>query len=501
MLPFQTLIATSKESPLPIFRQITDRLVELVRAGMLKPGVFLPGTRQMGELLLVNRKTVIKVYEELLAQNWLESEPRKGYRVTANLPETRPRSFQPGPSYFQKNYKYQQNVMPHLDGEQRLKFSDILIDDGYPDPRLSPYREMNRVYSEQTTVTAQKQLLPYRPQGGLRTLKSAASELLNDSRGLNISSDEIVITRGGQMPLYITASVLIKPGDKIAVAEINDPMASQILEHAGGELIRIRHCEDGIDLDDLEKTLQIHRITLLHIQPHNQYPTGAVMSAEKRRKLLALIRTYNFWVIEEDLGYDFDFESKPILPLASADHGGKLIYIGNFDRTISRSIKLGFLIACPEILARASYLQGLMDHHGEVEMETMLCKMIISGDFDRHLIKSKKLYNQRCNILCEQLMAKLGHVLSFSRPKAGLGLWLKFRENFPLDKFLKATSRQGLFWEYGHHVDNSLRFGFASLSEKDIKRAVEIMHNCTLNLSESRICRHSNFPQIKAMTA
>lgn len=484
MLPFQNLILPDKESTFPVFRQITDKLIGLVREGLLQPGIFLPGTRQMAEMLCVNRKTIIKVYEEMLAENWLESVTRKGYRVIPELPLIKPRTFQPKASSFlsQKDFDYQEiNTAVNFTAERKLKYSDILVDDGYPDPRLSPYREMNRVYSDQTSNMGTKQLLPNRPQGGLKDLKDCTSAMLNDSRGLNISANEIVITRGGQMPLYLAATVLIKKGDLVAVGEINDPLANEILEHAGARLLRIKMDADGLDLDHLEEILKTRRIKMLYLVPHSHYPTTIVMSGERRLELIRLMKIYDFWVVEHDLGYDFDFSNSPILPLASAGHSGKLIYISAFDRIISSSIRLGYLVACPEIISRVAHLQGLIDQHGDVQMENMLSRMIRSGDFNRHITKSKKLYAQRCEFLSTLLETRMGRFVRFNRPKGGMALWLNFEKSFPLESFIRETAANGLYLEATRFCSNytssfnSLRFGFASLTEKELEKAVDIM--------------------------
>jgi len=510
MLPFQNLISTDKESAFPVFRQITDKLIDLVQQGFLKPGIYLPGTRQMADILHVNRKTIIKVYEEMLLENWVEAVSRKGYRVTLDLPITKPRSFQPKTSYFLAKRETEtlgRGKPQNFIGEQRLKYSDILVDDGYPDSKLSPYKEMNRIYSDPTSITAMKHLLPAKPEGGLKVLKAALSSMLNDSRGLNISENELIITRGGQMPLYIAIKLLIKPGDIAAVAEINEPGINEILEHSGASLLKLKMDQQGIDIAELEEILKTKKIKVLYLAPHNQYPTTIVMSPERRMGLIRLMNLYGFWVIENDMGYDFDFSNRPILPMASADHGGRLIYIGCFDRIISSSIRLGYLIACPEIIQMAAHFQGLIDQHGDVQMESMLGRMISSGDYNRHIIKAKKVYSERCELLCKLLETTFGNVVRFSKPTGGMAVWLIFRPGFPLEQFIAESAVKGLFLQGTRFSSvpgafaNCLRFGFASLNQKEIQRAVEIMTEVSKRLYFCSSTYHNNLKADAALTA
>ena len=93
MLPFQTLISFDKKAAMPVYQQIANGLITIIREGMIKPGFTIPSTREMAKLLQVHRKTIVAAYEELSAQDWIITEPRKGITVSKHLPELKPRSF------------------------------------------------------------------------------------------------------------------------------------------------------------------------------------------------------------------------------------------------------------------------------------------------------------------------------------------------------------------------------------------------------------------------
>jgi len=486
MLPFENLIFIDKQQAIPVFRQITDQMVSLIREGSLKPGIFLPGTRQMAQMLGVNRKTVIKSYDEMLAQNWIETILRKGYRVMIDLPLIKPRSFQPRSSFGTEDkatYLRIQDAAP----EQKIKKTDILIDDGFPDPLLSPCKEMMRIYHEEDSGHMLRRLMPLKSQGGTVALKSAVSSFLNDSRALKITSREIMMCRGGKTPLYLAANVLIKPGDVVVISEHTDPLCRDILTHAGAELAEVRSDKDGIDIDHLSELLACCTVKALYVVPHCHYPTSSVLSAQRRCRLLELMNEYGFWVIEDDHGYDFHYDRAPMLPLASAPHSGKLVYIGSFDRSISASVSIGYLVAAAPVLAKAVSLQGLIDQHGDLYMEHLLLKIITSGGLERHLMRSRKMYAQRCELICELLEGKLGRLISFERPKAGLAVYITFEEQFPMEKFIRLASAQGLYFHDGVRASGgrSLRIGFASLGMIEMETAVEIMARSAAELIPS----------------
>jgi GntR family transcriptional regulator/MocR family aminotransferase len=476
MLPFENLISIDKKQTIPAFRQITDQMVSLIREGSLKPGIFLPGTRQMAQMLGVNRKTIIKSYDEMLGQNWIETILRKGYRVMVDLPLIKPRSFQPR-SAFSVEDKTTHLHIQDVAAEQKIKKTDILIDDGFPDPLLSPCKEMMRILHEEDSRGMLRRLMPSRSQGGTIALKSAVSSFLNDSRALNISSREIMMCRGGKMPLYLAANVLLSRGDTVVVTEHTDPLCREIIAHTGAVLVEVMSDEEGIDTAQLADLLASRQIKALYLVPHSHYPTTSVLSGERRCKLLELMNKYSFWVIEDDLGYDFHYQRAPILPLASAAHNGKLVYIGSFDRSISASVSIGYLVASAQILQKAVGLQGLIDQHGDLYMEHLLLKIISSGGLERHLMRSRKIYAQRCELMCELLDEKLGRLISFEKPQAGLAVYVTFKEQFPMEKFIRQLSAHGLYFHEGVRATDgrSLRIGFASLSIQEVETAVEIM--------------------------
>src|SRR6185295_15262133 len=153
MLPYSTLIVPDKKAATPVYLQISNRLINLIRDGIIKPGAELPGSREMSKLLNVHRKTVVAAYDELNAQDWIETVPRKGVLVTRKLPEIKPRSFKavtPIPAYagntgFAFNKRMSFPMSSSAGPTHRL-----VINDGFPDIRLAPMEALLREYRSLT---------------------------------------------------------------------------------------------------------------------------------------------------------------------------------------------------------------------------------------------------------------------------------------------------------------------------------------------------------------
>ena len=195
MLPFKTLIVIDESSTIAVYRQISDCLIVLIRDGVLQPGTFLPSTREMASLLDKHRNTIVAAYEELNTQDWIETLPRIGIRVSLNLPLIKPRSFQEGG----KNHTYsspakfnfKRNIPGPVAGSFPLKRLSIVVNDGFPDADLAPFDSMFREYRKLLQGTRLKKLMSLKDFGGTPALKDSTANFLNDSRGLNISTDNL----------------------------------------------------------------------------------------------------------------------------------------------------------------------------------------------------------------------------------------------------------------------------------------------------------------------
>jgi len=496
MLPFKTLLNLNKKAPQAIFRQLAAQLVKLIQQGLLAPGMPLPSSRVMAELLALHRKTVMAAYAELLTQDWIESLPRRGYRISSNLPIVKPRTYTGGQSTspFKENAQFSfadiapamaQIPMPEDPGA-------FQINDGFPDARLVPLEKIQKEYQRLMEPGQLKKLLAARDSGGTTVLKQATQSFLNESRGLHISTDNLMITRGAQMAIYLAAALLIKPGDKVIVSDPSYFIADAAFRQLGAELVRVPVDQEGMNVDQIEAVLKTHNIRFLYVIPHHHHPTTVTMSANRRLQLLELIKRYQLVVIEDDYDYDFHYENSPYLPLASSDHEGNVIYIGSFTKLLAPSFRLGYLIAAPNFVQEAIKLKRLIDLRGDAVMEGAIARLIGNGDLGRHIKKSNKLYSIRCDYAAELMKAQLSDVLDFVKPQGGMALWLRFKPEYPLGEVIKKSAALGLhlygaaYYNGPDQKHNGMRFGFASLDSKELETVVAILAKASRQVALGR---------------
>lgn len=489
MLPFQTLIIVDKQAAMPVYQQVANRLVSLIREGIIKPGAALPGSREMATLLQLHRKTIVAAYDELCAQDWITTIPRKGVFVAEHLPEIKPRSFATGariPAYAGNTGFAFNRQIPFPAVTVRMDKQRLIINDGFPDMRLAPMDLLVREYRslvQNRTIHAQ---LEKKGPFGIYSLQETMVSMLSSTRGLNIQSGNVLITRGAQMAIYIAAQLLIQPGDYVAVGEPNYYMANLMFEQAGAKLVKIPVDEQGMDIEALAAACKKKKIKMVYVIPHHHHPTTVTLSAQRRMQLLELVRQHKLAVIEDDYDFSFHYDSAPILPLASTHHEGCVIYIGSVTKLMTPSLRVGFMIAPENFIKQAAYLKRLMDLRGDNLMEAALSMMIRNGDIGRHLKKSNKLYHQRRDLFCALLDKQLPGIVSYYKPGGGMAIWTRFNRKYPLPEVAARALQAGLFMSDGSSYitgkinHNALRIGFASLNEKEMEEVVGILRKSTV---------------------
>jgi GntR family transcriptional regulator/MocR family aminotransferase len=331
-----------------------------------------------------------------------------------------------------------------------------------------------------------RNFLKYGNSKGSEHLCTAICNYLANTRGVNVSADNILITKGSQMGIYLASQLLIDPADHIAVGISNYGFADDTFRYAGANLLRIPVDGKGMDIDYLEELLHHKKIKAVYIIPHHHFPTAVTMSSERRLKLLDLAKAYRFAIIEDDYDFDFHYDNKPYLPLVSIDHNQNVIYIGSISKTFAPALRVGFMIGPPAFVNAAASLRELIDKQGDTLLEEAFAVLFNDGEMERHFRKSLKVYKQRRNLFCQILQSDFKDDITFSTPEGGLAVWATFDPQINLAKMSETALKKGLhidngdFYKNESFSANGLRMGFASLDENEIVQALGILKKVML---------------------
>ncbi len=476
-LPFSTLIAVDRQSPVPIFRQVANSLIELIKNGKIKAGYQLPASRDMATMLNLNRTTVVAAYGELQAEGWLEVIKRKGNFVSQQLPVTSPRLFEvstPEKFLSQDQKTFYRPIAVRQPIKRQLKPHQLMINDGYPDARIARLDLITDRYKFLSgRPNVHNKLLADGPKGSI-SLRTELALFLSKTRALHIAPEQVLITHGAQLAIFVAASMILQPGSTVIVGDLNYVLADRLFEQLGAKLIKVKVDHDGIDVDAIENICKQSTPSLLYIIPHHHHPTTVTLSGERRVKLLDIIRRYRLPVIEDDYDYDFHYGNAPILPLASAEHDGYILYIGSISKTLAPTIRLGYLIGGDDFIWQASKLKQVLDIRGDVLFEESVAHLFSSGEMQRHLRRSVKLYKKRRDEFCELLNSSLGDIANFRVPNGGMAVWTLFDPEYSIPQLSERLATKGIYmndgsiYKYKNDV-NGIRFGFASLNSNEMQ--------------------------------
>ena len=479
--PWHVNIVVSRQSRTALYLQIAHAIIDEVRRGRLAPGDALPGTRELAEGLNVSRKTIVLAYEELNTQGWVSPEAKRGTFVSKLLPSldvyTRPERQNPkGSSKVDVGFAFSR-PRPDLP-IQRTDDEVLTFDDGSPDTRIAPTQELGRAYRRALTAAGRTNRLGYGDPRGSARVRRAISTMLNLDRGLSTTPETICTVRGSQMGIYLAARVFSGPGDAVVMEQLSYPPAREAFRAAGAEVIAVGLDSQGIRLDQLEAACRRRRIKAVYLTPHHQFPTTVLLPPERRLRLLLLAEQFGFTIIEDDYDHEFHFTHQPMLPLASADRWGKVVYIGSMSKILTPSIRLGYVAAPEPVIERLALEAALIDRQGDPATETAIAEMIEAGEVKRHTRRALKVYAERRSVFADLLRRDLSDHVTFQLPDGGLAIWIDVDPAVDLDAVSTSAARSGLrFYPGGAFAMDGApvagaRLGFARLNPAELEQAV-----------------------------
>lgn len=478
--PWHIKILIRRNAQTPMYLQIVHALIAEIRRGRLGSGAALPGSRELAASLGVNRKTVVQAYAELAAQGWVQSQLTRGTFISAQLPIIEHESQPLAPA----------GRMPDEPEFRILRTAPsialalpepgtLLFDDGAPDSRHVPINALARAYRHALWKLARRKALSYGDPRGTEVLRAAVSAMLNLDRGLSTTPQQICLTRGSQMAIFLTARVLVTHGDAVVLEQLSYPPARESFRAAGAEVIGVPLDAQGMRVDELERICRRKRVRAVYLTPHHQFPTTVVLPPERRLRLFALAAQFGFAIIEDDYDHEFHFAHQPMLPLASADPYGRVVYIGSMSKLLSPSLRLGYIAAPTALIERVAAEITMVDRQGDPATETAVAELIRVGEIHRHTRKVLQIYGRRRTLMGQLLTSAFDGRVSFDLPPGGLAVWLRFDPAVNLVRLAELAQAErvrfqpgSIFATEGQAVQGA-RLGFASLDDTELRRAVQ----------------------------
>lgn len=465
-----------------IYLQLADAILAWIRAGKLEPGQKLLSSRELAELLGINRITVSRAYEELQVQGWVESATGRGTFVTAHIPGLQPRPLRSRTSSALQQAGFTFNAFDYPPDKEHVPKADLHLDDGYPDPRQAPLKELYRAYRNQLTRSGlYHKFGSYGSAAGPLHYRQALSEYLNETRGLKTTEANILSVRGTLMGINLVCTSLLSKGDIVVSGIPGWKRVDYNFRHAGVKHIGLPVDEEGLPVDELRKLCRKRKVRLVYVTPHHHYPTTVSMRIDRRLELLRLANEYGFIILEDDYDFEFHFRRRPLLPLASADEQGMVIYCGSFSKSFSPAFRMGYLVASENVIAHLAKVRLLLDRQGDHVLDNSMAALLDEGTVQRYLRRVLPVYQERRDFFCGLLQDELGGVVRFQVPEGGMSVWAEFDRSVHVATLSEQALRKGLLLSDGRmHVypgynANAIRMGFASSSKEELAKSIAIL--------------------------
>ena len=183
---------------------------------------------------------------------------------------------------------------------------------------------------------------------------------------------------------------------------------------------------------------------------------------------------YKFAIIEDDYDYDFHYSHAPILPLASHDRHGNVIYVGSICKTVAPVYRVGYLVAPKSFVDECAKLRRYVDRQGDALLEMVFAHFISDGSLDRHIKKVVKIYESRRDLFCKLLKEELGDYLTFNMPRGGMAVWATLNKAYSWQEVFEVAKTQKLIiheWDRYDMINtghNAIRIGFAAYNDDEI---------------------------------
>ena len=467
----------------PFYIQLKDYLKKMIMKGHLLEHQKLPSTRELSKLLSVSRNTVLTAYADLEQEGLIYAIKGKGNFIgkvkTSKTPS------------IELNWKEKVNEVTLLADELDLMKHGVRWEKGMisfnsiaPDEKLFDVENFKRAFLNRMSIEGDI-VLNY---GYAKGYKPLIDYLLHymEMKGVDISNKDILITNGFTEGLDILLSSLAKKSGRIICENPTHHAALKLFRLHGLDVHGIEMKDDGIDIDQVEKSLSEMDFDFAYLIPSYHNPTGIVTSSEKRTEIMNLFSKYGIPIVEDGFNEELRYSGSHLAPLLTfAGSGNNVIYISSFSKILFPGLRVGWILADKELIHCLESVKRARTIHTSTLDQAVLYQYLHDGYFEKYLKKAKSVYKKKYELAvhaCHQY-------IPFQRMTGdgGLHLFLELEKGMKSRTLLKKCYEKGVVFSPGDvfYTDgrgsNTFRLGFSRLKEADILKGIKIIGDTLKN--------------------
>ncbi len=464
------------ETPgVPLYRRLRRAITDAIEAGHYDDGQALPSTRRLAEDLGVSRNTVNTAYQELVAEGFLESLPRRGHVVNRELRRQRRVVIDADRSdvdwsrrLLAPSERFGRVEKPPEWARARYPFVF-----GQPDlgqfPRRAWQRAVKRALADDHAAASLHDLVDRDDE----LLVSMLCRHVLPGRGIDATPDRVLVTTGSQHGLFLVGQALLGPKSRVGVEEPGYPDVRHIFHRAGAELVPLRVDDQGVTAPAASA-----RIDLLAVTPSHHYPTNVTLAAGRRAALLDSAGRHDFLIVEDDYDSEFRYQGRPTPALKAADVAGRVIHVGSFSKFLAPGLRLGFLVASAPLIAHLRDARRYMLRHPSGLSQRALALMIESGDYTHSVRRTRNALRQKW----ERIVDAIEHHLPWNVPipSGGTSIWVEGPHSLDARRLARRAAARGVVFEQGdvcflrrRPPRNHFKLGYAAIPLDRIEPGIE----------------------------
>ncbi len=470
-----------------VYRQLAGHLRGLIETDRIAAGAKLPATRELAAALGLSRATVSLAYDDLIAAGlatahvgqgtFVAARPTSAVRLTAvGSGESRGFVWSGLLAVRARALATPGKLFPRIREPPRFDFRG-----GQVDVETLPTAELRRDFGD-AVATRLPALARDRDVRGWAPLRRAIARYLV-GRGIVCDANEVAVVNGAQQAIDLVARVLLDPGDTVVMEQPGYFGASLAFTAAQAHLVGVRVDEEGLRIDDLARILRARRAKLVYTTPAAQCPTGAVLSGDRRRALLALADEHQTPVFEDDYDSELRYEGAPIAALKTLDHAGQVIYAGTFSKVLFTGLRIGYVVAARPLLEKMVLARWNTDVATSIVPQAALATLLERGGLERHLRRMRKVYAARLAATLAALEATMPEGTVWTRPRGGHGVWVTLPPGANPEALAHAAAAAGIayspgdvFYADGRGTEN-VHLAFAAVTPEAIHEGIALLAN------------------------
>jgi DNA-binding transcriptional MocR family regulator len=297
---------------------------------------------------------------------------------------------------------------------------------GFPDPALF---DAEGIAQSSAAVLANNPgpVLQYGATEGFQPLREAISQFMA-GKGSTVKPEGLIVTTGSQQALDLIGKTMISPGDKVIVEAPTFLATIQCFRLYGAHIIGAPIDADGVDVDQLEALIEEHKPKLVYLIPTFGNPSGATLSLARRKRILEIAARTKTLIVEDDPYGELYFDAPPpssLLALSDGVPGSRdwLAHCGSFSKILSPGLRVGWMIAPPELLAKATMCKQFSDAHTSNLTQAICAHYLTLNRLNPTLAVVRKTYAERARVMAESLRRELGDAIEFNQPQGGMFFW------------------------------------------------------------------------------